>query len=224
MIRNFLFHRVNPNRDPLWDPMDVPLFEKCIKEISRKYEVVLFEEIASSERLGARNKYATIMFDDGYRDNIEFALPILEKYHCKASFYVVTDCIDKNIPAWTQSLEYLFQHTGKSKIDLGFSFLPKDCRAGGISSIEKKLSYVRKLKPTLKKLPSEQRDAVLESINEMLDDVPLPKIMMNWDDLRLLAKAGHYVGSHTVTHNMLGIMSNEFEIKRELVDSGNRIS
>ena len=39
----------------------------------------------------------TIGFDDGYRDNIDHALPLLKKYGCPASFYVVTDCIDKQV-------------------------------------------------------------------------------------------------------------------------------
>ena len=44
MIRNFLFHRVNPQREFLWDPMSVEQFERCVKFISSKYEVVLFEK------------------------------------------------------------------------------------------------------------------------------------------------------------------------------------
>ena len=87
MIRNFLFHIVNPKRDPLWEPMDVMLFEKWIKTISNKYEVLLFEDLAFDKvKLSKKNRYATIMFDDGYKDNIEYALPILDKYKVKATF------------------------------------------------------------------------------------------------------------------------------------------
>ena len=48
------------------------------------------------------------MFDDGYKDNIEYAAPILRQFKCPASFYVVTDCIDRNVPTWT----YRFAATG----------------------------------------------------------------------------------------------------------------
>ena len=78
MIRNFLFHRVHPQRDKLWDPMSVDLFDKCIRYISKKYDVVLFEDLAFSDKYKSNNNksIATIMFDDGYKDNIEFAAPI----------------------------------------------------------------------------------------------------------------------------------------------------
>lgn len=46
-IFNFLFHRVNPSRDVLWDPMSVSNFEKCIKHIASEYEVLRFEDILS---------------------------------------------------------------------------------------------------------------------------------------------------------------------------------
>ena len=52
-----------------------------------------------------------ILFDDGYKDNLDFAAPILSRYQCPASFYVVTQCIDQNIPTWTYQVDYLFQYT-----------------------------------------------------------------------------------------------------------------
>jgi peptidoglycan/xylan/chitin deacetylase (PgdA/CDA1 family) len=53
--------------------------------------------------------------------------------------------------------------------------------------------------------------------------VELPHIMMDWNDLKSLLSEGHYIGSHTITHCMLGTMSNEDDVKRELLQSGNTI-
>lgn len=223
MIRNFLFHRVNPQRDRLWDPMDVALFDQCIKHISNKYEVVLIEDLVFSEHLHQKNKYATIMFDDGYKDNIQFAAPILKKYNCKASFYVVTDCIDNNLPTWTHILEYLFQFTKVADISIDFDFLPAELRTNHLSTTEERIKYVSKLKPFLKKLSHGDRAQVLQRVNETYADIALPDLMMNWDDLRALRNEGHYIGSHTITHCMLGTMNDEKEVKHELLDSGNRI-
>ena len=224
MIRNFLFHRVNPQRDILWDPMDILLFEKCIKYISKKYEVGLIEDLVFSEKSNTKDKYATIMFDDGYKDNIQYAAPILAKYKCKASFYVVTESIDKNIPTWTHILEHLFQFTNKSEIEIDFDFLPPDYQTTGLSSKEERIKYVIKLKPHLKKITHNQRNKVLKRIVETYNDVELPKLMMDWNDLRELTKAGHYIGSHTVSHSMLGTITDENEINEELVLSGQRIN
>ncbi len=224
MIRNFLFHRVNPQRDKLWDPMSVELFDKCIRYISKKYEVVQFEELAFSDKYRNHNKkIATIMFDDGYKDNIEFAAPILKKYNVKASFYVVTECIDKNIPTWTHILEHLFQFTSIEDIDITFDFIPQELKIHKLESHEERIGYVSKLKPFLKTLSHEKRQLVLNKVIETYNDTVLPKLMMNWDDLRKLYGDGHYIGSHTVTHCMLGTMNNENDITSELVLSGKRI-
>ena len=223
MIRNFLFHRVHPVRDRLWDPMDVALFEKCIQYISKNYEVVLFEEFAFSEKLKSQKNVATIMFDDGYKDNIEYAAPILEKYGCQGSFYVVTDCINKNIPTWTYILEYLFQYTKIETISLDFDFLPGELKISRLKDFESRTNYVRKLKPFLKKLEHEKRSMVLSRVTEIYNDVELPKIMMNWGDLQELKSKGHYIGSHTATHSMLGTMENEKSVLDELILSGKTI-
>ncbi|MGZ3838684.1 MAG: polysaccharide deacetylase family protein [Flavisolibacter sp.] len=204
--------------------MDVILFDKCIRYISRKYSVVLLEDLVlNPNNFDQNKKYATIVFDDGYKDNIEYAIPILEKYNVKASFYVVTDCIDKNVPTWTHLLDYTFQHTKKEKLNLKFDFLPKDIWSNKLVGSKAKVDYVRKLKPALKKISHLERLEVLNSVQEAFDDVQLPYLMMNWNDVKEIRSAGHYIGSHTKTHCMLGTMEDEKEIKDELLISGQKI-
>ena len=43
--------------------------------------------------------------------------------------------------------------------------------------------------------------------------------MMNWDDIKKLISKGHYVGSHTVNHFMLGTVDDENIIAKELKES-----
>lgn len=215
MISNFLFHRVNPVREALWDPMDVKLFDQCVRYISRNYETVLAEDLLPAKP-DPKRKYATIMFDDGYKDNIEYAAPVLSKYNCKASFYVVTDCIDQNIPTWTYLLENSFLHTSKTQINLDFDFLPQELRIQSLATRQERLNYVKKLKPFLKKLSHENRELVLQRIFQTFDDVEIPAIMMNWREVQELKSAGHYIGSHTKTHGMLGTMTDEAAIRSEL--------
>lgn len=219
MIRNFLFHRVNPQRDKLWDPMDVKMFDKCIKYISSHFEVVLLEDIAQKKVQPGKKRWATISFDDGYKDNIEYAAPILEKYNCKASFYVVIDCIEKNIPTWTHVLEHSFQFTAIKAIDLNFEFLLPQYRVNTLSTEEERIAYARKIIPFIKTVPEEQRLEFIKRVRETYTDTTLPALMMNWDDLRELKKRGHYIGSHTYTHCMLATVTDESQLQNELVNS-----
>jgi peptidoglycan/xylan/chitin deacetylase (PgdA/CDA1 family) len=222
-IRNFLFHRVSPERDELWDPMDVAHFEKCIKYISSHYEVIRAEQLPALKDEFQKHKYATISFDDGYKDNIEYALPVLDKYGIKASFYVTTDCIDKNIPTWTHLVEYLFQHTKLNKLNMDLDFVSDAFAVQELNSRPERIEYARKLIPYLKTLSHENRKRFIESIQQSFSDVQLPGFMMSWDDLKTLNAQGHYIGSHSVTHPLLDKIDNEEELRAELLDSGNAI-
>lgn len=223
-MKNFLFHRVNPERDDLWDPMDPLLFERCIKYIKRKYSIVVLEEyLLNQEEYSNHKNKATILFDDGYLDNYEYALPILEKHNVKASFYVVTECIDKNIPTWTHVLEHLFQFTFKKSLSLNFTFLPENLRKLKAASKEDLLAFAKELKPFLKTVMHTERNIVLAEIKNQFNDVELPKVMMNWSHIRELSELGHHIGSHTVSHEMLATVNDEEFIKKELVDSKQRI-
>lgn len=222
MIRNFLFHRVTPQRDELWDPMDVLLFDRCINYITKNYRVVQLEELVNSKR-EKKEDYATITFDDGYKDNIEYAAPILDKYKCKASFYVVTDCIEKNIPTWTHVLEHYFQNAEVQTLGLTDPFFPKELQARLLKTKEERITYVRKLIPFLKRLSHPERKIVLDKMMDIFSKVELPKIMMHWEDIKQLSSAGHYIGSHSASHCMFGTMTDEQEIKNELLRSGQKI-
>lgn len=220
MVRNFLFHRVSSEPDALWDPMHPDLFEKCLSYISKNYSLITVEDIPYTT---LTEKHATISFDDGYKDNIEIALPLLEKYKIKASFYVITDCIDKQIPTWTYYLEHLFKNTRKTNLEMDFSFLPGEYKTRGLTTKALRIQYVKKLKPLLKKVTYEQLKQVLTYIQSIYNDVALPDVMMSWDDLRKLRGLGHNIGSHTVSHPMLGTITNESILHRELTDSRERI-
>jgi peptidoglycan/xylan/chitin deacetylase (PgdA/CDA1 family) len=223
IIHNFLFHRVHPERDPLWDPMDPALFEKCIKRISNQFDVVRIEDYVLEKESYRHQKIATIQFDDGYKDNLYYAAPIMEKYNVKASLYVVTDCIDHNVPTWTHILEHLFLHTRVLKFDTALIFLPNEYRFQHFGSKKEQLDFAQRLKAYLKTIDHLSRSEVMNSIEQQYHDVELPELMMDWNDIRQLSNAGHYIGSHTQTHAMLGTIKEHQLIKNELVNSQKRI-
>ena len=222
---NFLFHRVHPHRDPFWDPMDPVLFERCIQYISSKYRVVLLEDLVESKINDCKplKGIATISFDDGYKDNLEYAAPVLEKYHCKASFYVVTDCIEYNRLTWTHLLEHAFLHTRIKTIDMNFSFLPASLRINKLDSRNERISYLNRLKPFLRIAAHVHRMEVIARVTETFKDVVFPQMMMSWEDLRQLKSAGHYIGSHTVSHAVLNTMGDKQLVYNELFHSGKAI-
>jgi len=180
---------------------------------------VLLEDIIVNKIKPGKKKFATISFDDGYKDNIAYAAPILKKYNCKASFYVVIDCIENNVPTWTHIVEHCFLFTSIKKICIDFEFLPEQYRINKLDTLDERIAYVKKLIPFIKHIPNEERIAVYKRILDSYNDIQLPAVMMNWDDLIELKRQGHYIGSHTITHCMLATVTGESNLKNELLQS-----
>ena len=218
MIRNFIFHRVTPFVQDNSLQMDVLLFEKCIQFISSRYRVMPLEDIwqAGPPKKGGK-PLASLTFDDGYADNIEYAVPILDRYNCKASFYVVTKCVEENIPVWNFLLECLFLHTRVPAIHFDAGTVPENLRLSALPSTPaQRMAYFKKLKACMKKMPVAKKDIVLASLCQQMNDVEVPMVMMNWKDLSSLNIAGHYIGSHTHTHDALTLIEDEAALKEEL--------
>lgn len=223
IIKNFLFHRVSDENDVLWPPMKPALFDRIIKKLTSEFEVVNLEEyLLKPQPVNRRGKsLATVLFDDGYKDNIEYAAPILKKHNCPASFYIVTDCIDRNIPTWTYILDDTLQKTPKLVIELDYGFVPdlfKKILPGGNMN-----TSTKKLKPWMKSLSNSQRLQIMKSITEQAE-VQIPgQQMMNWGEVKQLSDNGFTIGSHTDTHPMLARLEDNQELVDELKVSYDKI-
>ncbi len=225
VIRNFFFHRVSDNADHFWPPLPTSLFESLVRYITKQFHVVKLEEyMRTGQNEKLRKTPATISFDDGYKDNIEYAVPILDKYKCPASFYVATDCIDKNIPTWTYVVDHLFQNTRIEHLELEMNFVPEIYKSFTFKNQESRLEFGKKLKPWMKNISNDERRQVLCRLQSTLSDVVVPSDkMMNWKDLSEMQVAGFAIGSHSVTHPLLASIKDESELFYELSESAKRI-
>lgn len=107
-IAILMYHRVINSTYNFWKLNISPAtFEKHIKYISENYKVLRLEE-EWDNLVDENRKYVVITFDDGYVDNYQYALPILEKYHVPATIFVSTDLIDTNEMYWWDELEKIF--------------------------------------------------------------------------------------------------------------------
>jgi peptidoglycan/xylan/chitin deacetylase (PgdA/CDA1 family) len=218
IIKNFLFHRVSDETDAMWPPMKPVLFSKIINHLTRKFEIVPLEAYLNHPAdFYSKKGIATILFDDGYKDNIEFAAPVLKKFNCPASFYVVTDSINRNVPTWTYIIDDIFQNTKKEFIELEFDFVPESFKKNYFQINGSTNAEIKKIKPWLKKLSNVQRLEILQSVMQQCNDVAVSdNKMMSWDEIRQLDSAGFTIGSHSHSHPMLASLQSESEITEEL--------
>jgi peptidoglycan/xylan/chitin deacetylase (PgdA/CDA1 family) len=216
MIRNFIFHKIVPQYNGGRLEMGVDHFEKCIRFISSRYEVILLEDIEHAKKNDYRRPFATLTFDDGYRDNYEYALPILNEYNCKGSFYVVTDCVEKNLPIWIHLVEYCFLNTDIKSLNLHYTFLPSPLHINNtpVKGVYRS-TYFSRLRRWLNRAPVDQKDQVVNYLLGKINDIEIPKLMMTWHDLARLRGYGHYIGAHSHTHDGLTLIDSEERLKKE---------
>jgi peptidoglycan/xylan/chitin deacetylase (PgdA/CDA1 family) len=98
---------VSPHRDPhglFVRPVDL---ERQIERLlSWDYELVNFGRLAREAQNGRAEGYAALTFDDGYIDNLELLLPILNRYGISATVFVVSGWLGQDHPVtpWARIL------------------------------------------------------------------------------------------------------------------------
>jgi len=74
-------------------------FEAQIKYLAQEgYTAISPDQLADYLQYGKElpNKPILITFDDGYEDNYQVAYPILQRYHYKATIFLITDFVGNN--------------------------------------------------------------------------------------------------------------------------------
>ena len=98
------YHNVVASHDSGGDPelhMPIERFERQVRWLSQRYEVVSLRELAQRFACGGRlRKVAAITFDDGYAGVYEHAVPLLRSLGLPATVFVVADAPEKLDGFW----------------------------------------------------------------------------------------------------------------------------
>jgi peptidoglycan/xylan/chitin deacetylase (PgdA/CDA1 family) len=138
-----------------------------------------------------------VTFDDGYADNHEMAAPVLDEFEVPATFYVTVECVERCRLPWPARLRFVFRTTKRE------SWADSSGRVWPLSNgVERERAFLFscdeccKLAGTLQ----ERYVSLLEANLDSQVPVQSGALMMNYDQVRGLARQGHVVGSHTMTH------------------------
>lgn len=91
-----IFHRVLPAPDPLFpgEP-DAQRFDEICRWLAKWFRVLdLNDALAGLRRGDLPARAAAITFDDGYADNSDVAVPILQRHGLTATFFIATGYVD----------------------------------------------------------------------------------------------------------------------------------
>jgi peptidoglycan/xylan/chitin deacetylase (PgdA/CDA1 family) len=94
------FHRVSDAYQDVFT-CSVKDFESFCRFFRRHFTVISLGEMVSRLEHGLTlSGTLAVTFDDGYRDNYEFAAPVLRSLGLPATFFVVSDFIESDVVAW----------------------------------------------------------------------------------------------------------------------------
>jgi peptidoglycan/xylan/chitin deacetylase (PgdA/CDA1 family) len=104
-----MYHRVaRLTHDPWRLAVSPDRFAEQIEAVTRLRHVVPLSWLASQLARGRLpKKVAVITFDDGYADLLAEAKPILERYACPATAFLVTGVIGNVLPFWWDELSHV---------------------------------------------------------------------------------------------------------------------
>ncbi len=196
-----IFHRVHARSDRIFphEP-DATRFERLMRFVARTFHVMTLGEAVTYLAQGNLPSHALVItFDDGYADNAEVALPILQRYRLTATFFVATGFLDDG-RMWNDSVIECVRACEQAELDLEPFGLGRCSLAGPVE----RRRVIESLLPRIKYLGLVEREEAIDRLQNLCGVVDLPaNLMMRADQVREMHRAGMEIGAHTVNHPIL---------------------
>jgi len=168
-----------------------------------------------------------LTFDDGYRNQITHALPILRKHRVPSTVFVSTGHVDTHRPFWFDRLDYALQHArvdgrriGVGQQQMRFRATTRDDLCASYTELRRRAKAVRRddreMVDELEGLASQLEE---ESGCRLADRLETDDwcAILTADDIRRSSSHAVTFGSHTVDHlrvHQLDIRTIEEQLRR----------
>lgn len=176
-------------------------FAAQVRELSKHFNVTSLPECVEALRAGSLGpKTLVLTFDDGYKDNLINALPILEEYNIPATIYIATGLIDRTAELWWFEQEFIVRNCSSFK----FQWEDWNCKWNLVSPEEKYIA-IQSLNDMFKSFSLEKQQSFMEVLRLQYDQTySYDEEMLTWDQVRLLDQHPLItIGAHTVNHPVL---------------------
>ncbi len=215
-----IFHRVLAAPDPIFpDEVDAARFDAMLALVRRSFEVLTLGRALALREQGALPPRAlAITFDDGYADNAETALPILQRHGLAATFFVATGFLDGGRMFNDSVIECVRAARGDA-VDLADFGLGR--RA--LATPAERRAVIHELLPKVKYLSLAERETFIERLAARCGNPALPQgLMMRSAQVQALHRAGMEIGGHTVRHPILRLLP-DAEARGEIAQGRDRL-
>ena len=194
-------HRVSDDDESFFQGLAPDWLREQLGYLTRNYEVIPLSTLLGciEEQRPVPPRSVVLTFDDGFRDFVENAVPILDEFGVTATVYVVTESLSDGRLPWSQRLGYMFQKT--TATELQHVMLGREPVAL-TGEAQRRRVYAQMMR-LLESVPREPRDGTIEELARLLEIDPPRDRMMTWQHAREVIDGGHEVGAHTYSHALL---------------------
>jgi peptidoglycan/xylan/chitin deacetylase (PgdA/CDA1 family) len=224
------FHHVRPGADRVFAPnrgleIDPGFLDALLGYLRGEgYRILSLDQTleALASPRPEEGRFVVLTFDDGLRDLVQYALPILERHHAPFVAYVTTDFADGAGCLWWVELEEAFVRLDRIEIEAD----GRPFRAKTASESEKVLAF-EELYWRLRAGSEEELLRVAGALCAQAGIEPgsiARRLCLDWGDLAALARHElATIGAHSVTHARLAKLAREMA-RREMAESRERIA
>lgn len=217
-------HHVRPATNEAFAPSGIleitPEFldEVIVYLKNEGYDIIPMSDVPERIRgADGQNPFAALTFDDGYRDNAQYALPILRKHNVPCTVYVARGFVEHTASMWWRDLEAIIRR--ENEVRCRIEHMAYELPTG--SAVQKNRAYLtlywhlRDLDEALLRRAMED----LKATYPIDSEASVAELCMDWQELAAFAADPLVtIGAHTLTHPKLAGCSVD-DARREMEES-----
>ena len=225
-----MLHHVRPASISSFQPnrhleITPDFLETTLKNLrARDIDIVSLDEARrrlTEHQFGRR--FATFTFDDGYRDNRDYALPVMRRFDAPMTVYAASDFAAGTGRLWWVALERIVAHSEAITMPLD----GVEMQVEAATPAQKQMAFAR-LHDHFRRLPTDLdiNDAVGVLARRCgIDDTSISsELCLSWDELKAFADDPLVtIGAHTISHCNLAHETVD-QARHEIATSRERIA
>lgn len=206
-----MYHGIAADDDEIhsWTLVKKADFENQIIFLKKYFDIIPIGELDKddiNEKDNGKPKLI-ITFDDGLKNQLTKALPLLKKYNVPATIYISTDAVQKSKMFWWDNIIESILEQKIEKIDL-YKYGLKSYNFNHHHSSERIWIEIKKLLEDMKNFQPNDRQKIIDWLTENVFDNTITtnspfKVLTPMEVLTISKSNLITIGSHTHCHNIL---------------------
>jgi len=212
-----VFHKIIPEYDQIWPGIHPRLFEDIIILLKKHYKILPLSDLYLRPESELKDA-CFLTFDDGYKDFLDYAYPILKKHNIHSTLFVLPNDITNRGHIWTSTIIFFVKHYSYNEID---EFFRKREVVIYYSDLFDGFKLNLDITACLCEMQQMERAALIKELQEkfIADNRVVQNELLSFEELRKLDPSIVTIASHSLTHPSFRQELDEEFINYELKES-----